>query len=339
MSRAQVLRLDWSSPRASYNAQDDLADDQWSRLSAVWSKPRKTARLQKAFSQKRDAYPQLGNLVAMSNWRHADAFCDCGYRFDGKIFCCGHSKLCPSCSHHRKWNALCQFGLHFQPKQWQFLTISFKGGIHAEDLGCPPLSAYWNVARRSLELLQKLRLIRGSMWREELQVMSFRPLRLRPHLHALCHAAPLRSATVEELLRDGFSGDFDSLAAPLDVDCQGTSTAEWFCNRLSYINKAIDLVRPYREAGKRLGPGGDFTALNLEFEWFLRHFSSATYRRIQTGLSGDMHPLSSSYVGTPPDVFKYRARETPGHAEARDKHGRRIGALLASFKRLRDEEV
>ena len=175
MSRAVSNRLNWSRPSALYAAWDALGDDQQHRLGLVWRKPKAGPRLQRAFGRKKHRYAPQGSLYALADWKHADAFSECGCRVGKRIVSCGHWRFCCACSYQRKWNALAQFLPHFAQSQWHFVTLSFAGGVEAEDLLYWPLRRFWDVCRDAVTAFQRRGLIAGGLWREELQVMGFCP--------------------------------------------------------------------------------------------------------------------------------------------------------------------
>ena len=147
----------------------------------------------------------------------------------------------------------------------------------------------------------------------------------------------MTAATIETVMRGDLGNRLDDLPAPLDVDCRATTTPRAFLNRLSYMHKELDLLKPYRAVAARFGPEGDLTALNRQLGQFLRHFVDETHRRRQTGSTGVLHPRSPGYFGTPPRIFRRSSGESSATRDARDRHFDRVGRLVRAYAQ-EDEE-
>lgn len=103
------------------------------------------------------------------------------------------------------------------------------------------------------------------------------------------------------------------------------------------MHKELDLLTPYRAAINRLGTNGDCAALNGHTRTFLRHFTTATHRRRQTGSTGVLHPLSPGYSGTRPSLFRRSSGEDSVTREMRNRYFDYIDRLVRSRCQGKDE--
>ena len=98
---------------------------------------------------------------------------------------CRDHKFCPYCNYLIREQAVRTYVPAFDQGTWHFLTLSFTGQLPFDSANIGSTIDCWDANKSALEALHADKHVAGVHWTEELAVLSFLPLRVMPHAHAL----------------------------------------------------------------------------------------------------------------------------------------------------------
>ena len=256
-------------------------------------------------------YLARSSMLVLSDWGSAKRYCFCGVptkvNSSGR---CGLRQFCPYCAYLEQRPRLLEFVPAFHRATWHFVTLSFSGA-HPFD---GPANAHsclqhWDSCKSALRGALADRSIQGAFWSEELAILRFLPLHVMPHTHALILSDSLSEHFGEDLAQ-AMSRNLAGLENPMvpDVDVQPVLTPRSLYDRVCYMFKPINIVRPYdtawplASADQRAGAW----KINSQLRVFLTGHTqlgareSSTGRRKKVERIGLLHPQKHGYLGIPP---------------------------------------
>ncbi len=168
--------------------------------------------------------------------------------------------------------------------------------------------------------------IRGCFWVEELALLDFLPLAVRPHAHALVDAQDMDGDTFLRL----FGQLPDSMRSEVELqpnlDVLSIADDSTLCRKLRYCIKPIHLERAYlRTWNCPLNQQRELaTDLNRDLLAFVEGLHLVTQHRIQVHTKGTLHPKHGRYLGVQHSRFRlvraavHRISSRSHDAEGRD---------------------
>ncbi len=133
---------------------------------------------------------------------------------------------------------------------WSFLTISYDGFLGFEDKDHNDWLLRWSAAVEAIKRLVTQGRISGAIVREEMSVSSYYPVReVNPHVHAILSCQKIDDSAKDLLTSfiQGFRDDCgQSVGVAPSIESENIPSKDELRNKVFYINKATDLVLPYR---------------------------------------------------------------------------------------------
>jgi len=164
---------------------------------------------------------------------------------------CKDHKFCPYCNYLIREQAVKTYVPAFDNGTWHFLTLSFVGNLPFDSANLQATLDCWDACKDALQALHRDKVVAGLHWTEELAVLSFLPLRVMPHVHALVDCHDFDDEQIERL-RLHLSNWQNEYGEPLDlvpdIDVRPISTHRSLLDRTRYLYKTINLSRPYDTA-------------------------------------------------------------------------------------------
>lgn len=246
------------------------------------------------FGRPLDHYDALLGIVALSSWPNARKFCMCGILNHRRVRQpCYLWNLCPACSYgQRKRQTLAAYLTRFHRTSWHLVTISYEGGLGDGNFDGDTVRLRWLAAAHALRRCQRPGYFRGLMTRFELHLERFLPLEYFPHVHAIVDADEIdRELIANQVFAYRCPETGNRIACPLSVHHRPLRTEKAFANALSYVNKALNLVKVYRDAWPHAVQNDRQGAvrLHMEVSEYLDAMSYFTEYFHQVRYSGTMH--------------------------------------------------
>lgn len=244
-------------------------------------------------------------LASQYPGRQRYAFCSVPTWQNAKGQCKDH-KLCPYCNYLIREQAVRTYVPAFDDGTWHFLTLSFVGNLPFGSANLQATLDCWDANKSALKALHTDRHIAGVHWTEELAVLSFLPLRVMPHVHAIVDSHYFGEAPVERL-RLHLSNWRNEYGEPLDlvpdIDVRPISTPRSLLDRTRYLYKPINLARPYDTAWVNLIDGERTRAweLNSQARELAAGVFEARKDRNRMHSKGTLNPRAKEFIGVAKD--------------------------------------
>lgn len=254
-----------------------------------------------------DSYLPNSTLLVASHYPGSQryAFCGVGTAVNPNGTCRDH-KFCPYCNYLVREQAVRTYVPAFGEGHWHFLTLSFAGALPFDSTNMPASLDCWDASRAALQALQDNRAVNGLHWTEELAVLSFLPLRVMPHVHALVDAHEFGDEQIEQLrqhLTHWRNAQGEPVALVPDLDVRPISTPRSLLDRTRYLYKPINLSRPYDTAWAN--HIGDDRSRAWELNSQARELAGGIFeaRKCRTRMhsKGTLNPRAKEFIGIPKD--------------------------------------
>ena len=256
------------------------------------------------FARDDDNYRQNVALVAASGWDLAKRYSLCGVRnAHGHSQACRLWNLCPACSYwKRKKPALDAYLTRFKRTSWFLVTIAYQQSFGDGILDDEAVRLCWHAASQALYDLQRAGCLRGTITRSELHLESFLPLLYFPHTHSVVDADEIDCSFLgERVFAYRCPGTGGRIDFPVSIKHRRLDSRRAFANALSYLNKALDLARPYEAAWPKAEANYRQLAssLNQEVDELLDAFSAFVADAHQVRYTGSCHAAAKNTVRIP----------------------------------------
>lgn len=218
---------------------------------------------------------------------------------------CKRQHFCPFCNFLTGQRALESYLSAFQKGRFFHVTLSFSGFLNLNQQNHQQIRLYWDACSAALREGVDQGFIRGAYWVEELKVLSFLPMIVLPHLHAIVDADGFSEATVKQLervvsksLRKVAKNNRQTTLQP-DILAKPIATEKSFGCTIRYLFKTLDLVQPYREAWEQVKHQNRRLAveLNSEVREFLDCHYQVTNSKTRMHAKGNLHPNNTNFIG------------------------------------------
>lgn len=233
------------------------------------------------------------------------AFCGVPNRLNLRGACKDH-KFCPHCNYVVREQAVRTYVPAFTDATWHFLTLSFAGSLPFDSHHAGASADCWDACGDALGGLVADGTINGVHWTEEIAVLSFLPLRVMPHVHALVDAGNLGDDDLGRL-HQRLSGWRNARGEPValvpDLDLRPIHTDRSLLDRLRYLYKPISLAPRYRLAWDTAAADGRARAWELNSQ--ARELAAGVFdlrkRRDRMHSKGTLNPKAKQFIGIPRD--------------------------------------
>jgi hypothetical protein len=229
------------------------------------------------------------------------AFCCVPTSLNRKGTCRDH-KFCPYCNYVIREQAVKTYVPAFDQGNWHFLTLSFAGQLPFDSANIGATIDCWDACKNTLRSMHASRQVSGVHWIEELAVLSFLPLRVMPHVHALVDADDFGDDQIERMrlhLSNWRNEYGEGVELAPDIDIRPISTARSLLDRTRYIYKPINLARPYDVAWHNHVAGDRSRAWELNSQ--ARELAAGIFEvrkmRNRMDSKGTLNPRAKGFIG------------------------------------------
>lgn len=271
-----------------------------SRLALVHGKPR--VYPERFFDP---SYLPNSTLLVASHYPGSQRYAFCGVATSvNPNGTCRDHKFCPYCNYLVREQAVRTYVPSFDDGNWRFLTLSFAGSLPFDSANLGSNIDCWDACRSALQALQENKAVNGLHWTEELAVLSFLPLRVMPHVHAIVDAHEFGDEQVEQL-RNHLTQWRNAYGEPLDlvpdIDVRPVSTPRSLLDRTRYLYKPINLSRPYDTAwANHIGDDRSRAwELNSQARELAAGIFEARKDRNRMYSKGTLNPRAKEFIGIP----------------------------------------
>lgn len=219
---------------------------------------------------------------------------------------CKDHKFCPYCNYLIREQAVRTYVPAFDEGNWHFLTLSFAGQLPFDSANLQSTVDCWDACKDALQGLHSDHHVAGVHWTEELAVLSFMPLRVMPHVHALVDCHDFGDEQVERLrlhLTDWRNQFGEPVVLQPDIDVRPICTPKSLLDRTRYLYKPINLATPYDTAWAN-HIGDDRTRaweLNSQARELAAGVFEARKDRTRMFSKGTLNPRAKGFIGIPKD--------------------------------------
>lgn len=264
---------------------------------------------------------------------------------------CRDHKFCPYCNYLVREEAVRTYVPAFDEGTWHFLTLSFAGSLPFDSANMPATLDCWDACKDALLALHSDNAVAGVHWTEEFAVLSFLPLRVLPHVHALVDAHEFGDEQVEQVRRHltTWRNEYgESLDLVPDIDVRPIRTPRSLLDRTRYIYKPINLCRPYDTAWTNHIENDRSTAweLNSQARELAAGIFEARKDRVRMHSKGTLNPRAKGFIGIskddranhsqyirelqrPPAEYPEELVEMPDETQERQPSGSQSGQQIA----------
>lgn len=266
--------------------------------------------------RKPDVYPERFNddnylpnstLLLASHYPGSQRYAYCGVTTDrNPRGTCRDHKFCPYCNYLIREQAVRTYVPAFDDGTWHFLTLSFAGNLPFDSANLQATIDCWDACKDALQALHANKVVAGLHWTEELAVLSFLPLRVMPHVHAIVDSHYFGEAQVERvrLLLSNWRNEYgEPLDLVPDLDVRPISTPRSLLDRTRYLYKPINLSRPYDAAWEKFIDGQRTRAweLNSQARELAAGVFEARKDRNRMHSKGTLNPRAKEFIGVAKD--------------------------------------
>lgn len=249
-----------------------------------------------------DYLPNATLLVASSYpgaKRHAFCGVPTSVSKDGR---CRDHKFCPRCNYLVREDAARAYVPAFDNGNWHFVTLSFSGSLPFDSANIGAIADCWDACKETLQFMRASGHVEGVHWTEELAVLSFLPLQVMPHVHALVDARDFGDEQAGLLLlrlSNWRNASGEGLALAPDIDIRPISTQRSLLDRLRYLYKPIQLARAYENAwGDHLDDSRSRAwELNSQARELAAGIFDVRKRRNRMNSEGTLNPRAKGFIG------------------------------------------
>ncbi len=215
---------------------------------------------------------------------------------------CHIHRLCPYCA-WIKANDLWKRVEELYPRaDWSFLTISYEGFQGFDDKDHNDWLLRWSAAVDAIKRLVTIGRIPGAIVREEMSVSSYYPAReVNPHVHAILSCQKIDDSAKDLLTSfiQGFRDDCgQGVGVAPSIKSENIPSNDELRNKVFYINKATDLVLPYRSFFNLNGEedASMAEAVNRRCRDFQESYLVGCFNRHQTHYFGDLEKKTRNHL-------------------------------------------
>lgn len=233
------------------------------------------------------------------------AFCGVPTPFNPRGVCRDH-RFCPYCNYLVRERAVRTYVPAFDMGTWHFVTLSFQGNLPFDSMNIGSTIDLWDACKSTLASLHTDGLISGVHWTEEIAILSFLPLRVMPHVHALVDAPAFGDPQLQHMLQH-LSNWRNQAGEPIplvpDIDVRPIATPRSLLDRTRYAYKPIDLARPYGVAWVNHieDNRGKAWELNSQAREMISGIFEARKKRDRMRSKGTLEPRTKGFIGIPKD--------------------------------------
>lgn len=267
-----------------------------------------------------DAYFDNGYLIlGLTSEKYALRYVCCGRRQGSRKIPCKQWLLCPVCAQRELRCSWARYANIYRKGTFHYLTLSFDGDLPFDATTSTRILDYWDAINAAMVAKCTSGEWRGALWVDELAVNRFLPLRVLPHAHAIIDADTISQDTLDEL-SEAVASYTRSEDLPAEIllkprlRLKRIDSEYEFQKVLSYLTKAVNVVKPYSTAWW-LEVANDRSkgfALNKEARELLETVPGLI-RLIEGNkrkwAKGTLDPHTTSYIGEPFTQKKSKGRK------------------------------
>jgi hypothetical protein len=249
----------------------------------------------------RDEYVERSCLLTLSGYPRAQRYtlCNAG----PKRAKCKRHHYCPLCNFLTRQNALKTYLPAYHKGQWHHVILSFDGTLPFTSNSADTVRLHWDACSAALRESTAQELIRGAYWVEELKIRSFLPTQVLPHTHAIVEADEVGESIVE-LMEKVITASFENandagVTLQPNIQVKPIDSEESLYDRIRYLYKTVDLLKPYRAAWELVEINGRSLAVELNSqlrECIDGHFS-VTQGKSRMYCNGILSPNAHEFIG------------------------------------------
>ena len=247
----------------------------------------------------------LGNstLLVASNYPAAKryAFC-CVPNERNPSGACKDHRFCPYCNYLFREQAVNTYVPAYHNGNWHFLTISFRGHLAFDSANASISLDYWDACKAALEQSVDSKLVKGAHWTEEIAILSFLPLRVMPHIHAIVDADTFGEEQIDQLnqtLTTRHREEKEPLELMPDIDVRPINSERSLLDRVRYLYKPINIAPKYEAAWTVAEDNNRARAweLNSEAREFAAGIFDVRKMRFRMYSKGTLNPKAKVFIG------------------------------------------
>ena len=215
---------------------------------------------------------------------------------------CDDHKFCPYCNYVVRERAVRTFVPAFDNGAWHFLTISFTGQLAFDSANAPSSLDCWDACKDALQHLEQTGIVAGVHWTEEIAIVSFLPLRVIPHIHAVVDASTF-GADALELLQQRMTAWRNAQGEGLPLGCnlhvRPVNSERSLFDRVRYMYKPIEIAPRYEAAWDVAAQNDRVRAWELNSQ--AREFAAGIFDirkdRQRMNSKGTLNPRAKKFIG------------------------------------------